>query len=81
MTQWEEHAACKGRTELFFRPGGVTKQAKRLCARCPVIDQCRTLALQLQAAGDLYGYWAGMTRAERVAITGRNYGAWWDNDE
>ena len=80
MARWEEQAACKGRTDQFFPKGATTNATKRLCQRCPVIEQCAALALQLQAQGDLFGYWGGMTRAERIAITGKHNGAWWTDE-
>lgn len=81
MTRWEDQAACKGKTDAFFPKGATPTATKALCDTCPVIAPCRALALQLQALGDLYGYWGGMTRAERIAITGRHCGAWWPSHD
>jgi WhiB family redox-sensing transcriptional regulator len=36
--------------------------AKALCARCPVIEQCREHALRVQ---EPYGVWGGLSEAER----------------
>jgi WhiB family redox-sensing transcriptional regulator len=70
-SSWHEEAACRAPgvdPELFF-PVGETgpalrliRQAKAVCARCPVSDQCREWALR---AGEPDGIWGGMTTAER----------------
>jgi len=76
MPRWEDKAACKGKTHLFFPRANPTTEAMNICAGCPVIQQCKQTALELQGELDLFGVWAGMTRAERIAITGRHYGGW-----
>lgn len=69
--EWQFQAACRDMdTELFFHPEGErgsTRRrrdaaAKAICARCPVIEQCRAYAL---AAHEPYGVWGGMTEEER----------------
>jgi WhiB family redox-sensing transcriptional regulator len=69
---WFTRAACAGTsTELFFpisEVGGSRMQvgrAKALCARCPVIDECLTMALELS---DTEGIWGGLTRTERRGL-------------
>lgn len=64
---WTEHAACKGKGDLFFisRGGNSSTQvraAKAICAECPVLDQCREYALN---DASLEGVWAGMNDRER----------------
>ena len=52
---WQMHAACRGvDSEMFFHPEGERggakeareREAKALCASCPVLMQCRAHALQ-----------------------------------
>lgn len=70
-SSWQEEAACRAPgvdPELFFPVGetgpalDLIRQAKAVCARCPVIDQCREYALR---AGEPDGVWGGMTTSER----------------
>lgn len=71
---WQRHAACRGMdTAVFFAADGErgairTERetvAKRVCAGCPVIEPCRTHALQ---AGEVYGVWGGLTEFERETL-------------
>ena len=39
--------------------------AKALCARCPVIEQCREHALAVQ---EPYGVWGGLSESERQQL-------------
>jgi WhiB family redox-sensing transcriptional regulator len=65
---WADHAACKGRINLFF-PHSVRDHAERakadkaiaVCNTCPVIDDCRTYALH---ANERFGVWGGMKPEE-----------------
>ena len=59
---WERRAACAGRSAMF---DDVTRmgEALRLCARCPVLAQCRTWALTTAVAGVA----GGMTEGSRAA--------------
>ncbi len=44
--------------ELFFpEPGANGRQAKKLCARCPLIDACLIDAV---GRGETYGIWGGV---------------------
>lgn len=78
---WQQHAACKGLTHLFFPRNGVANRALKLCARCPVIEQCRQEAADLHSRGDLHGIWAGLTRPERDELYGLHASAWWPANE
>jgi WhiB family redox-sensing transcriptional regulator len=57
-------------SSVFFTPdherGAIRtsreQRAKAVCARCPVLDQCREHALR---AREPYGVWGGMTEHER----------------
>ena len=59
--------------EIFFHPegerGGTRRRrdeaAKAICARCPVIEQCREHALAVQ---EPYGVWGGLSEDERAQI-------------
>ena len=55
---WQTRAACRGMgSDLFFPTGGnAIAHATRICARCPVLEECRTTALDDPS---LYGVWAG----------------------
>jgi len=49
--------------ELFFpEKGGSVREAKAVCARCPVRAQCLAHAL---AHGERYGVWGGLSEPER----------------
>jgi WhiB family redox-sensing transcriptional regulator len=67
--RWQEAAACKGRTRLFFAPKAERPQARarreakalRLCASCPVRDACRQHAREHRE----YGFWGGESEEDR----------------
>ncbi|MGW3483722.1 WhiB family transcriptional regulator [Rhodococcus indonesiensis] len=70
---WQLRARCRGiGSETFFAPAGETRSArtrreraaKQICAVCPVVDQCRTHAVNWR---ERFGVWGGMTAAERAA--------------
>lgn len=75
---WEADARCRGLDgALFFGPNGFEPKrdriaregrAKAVCADCPVIDACRSHAIE---QGELYGVWGGLGEAERRAIIER----------
>jgi WhiB family redox-sensing transcriptional regulator len=60
---WHTHARCKGQQHLFFNEASASavKQAKQICAMCPVRRPCLTFA----TANEEYGVWAGTTTLER----------------
>ncbi len=68
---WMDDAACKGRTTLFFGVAGERPErrvrreaaARKVCAGCPVLTQCRDLA-RLNREN---GFWGGETEEERAA--------------
>ena len=68
--RWHEVAAClDSNPSVFFavtNPAAVTI-AKRVCARCPVLDDCRRWAVT--DAPDYCGIAGGLTPAERVPLT------------
>lgn len=64
---WALKGACRGSDpDVFFRDGKMGgrmwDQARRICAQCVVLDDCREYALRVQPE---YGFWAGMTVDER----------------
>lgn len=66
---WSDFAACKGRTSLFFAPRAERpqarlrreKQAGAICAKCPVVDDCRGFARENHE----YGYWGSESEEDR----------------
>jgi len=70
---WQAEGACRGlQTSMFFHPDyerGPARerresQAKAVCRSCPVMEQCRTHALQVH---EPYGIWGGLSAEERKA--------------
>ena len=61
--------------ELFFPIGNTgpallqIEQAKMVCRRCPVIQDCLTWALE---SGQDAGVWGGLSEDERRALKRRN---------
>ena len=52
--------------ELWFPDrGGSTREAKRMCKRCPLFDDCLDMAL---ADPSLKGVWGGTSEVERRAM-------------
>ena len=74
LWEWQTQALCREASpDMFFHPEGergpsrVTRdeRAKALCARCPVLQECRTHALTVR---EPYGVWGGLTEQEREEI-------------
>ncbi|MFI9270582.1 WhiB family transcriptional regulator [Kitasatospora sp. NPDC052896] len=74
---WHTGAACRrDEAGLFFAPSkeptaarlAREEQAKQVCARCPVLLECREHAL---AQPEPYGVWGGLTAAERRVVLSR----------
>lgn len=64
---WQDAAACQYTDpEAFFPPkGGSTREAKQICAACPVIDECLQYALDNDERFGIYG---GKSERERRRI-------------
>ena len=71
---WQWEGACMGAdSSVFFSPEAERglkrarreENAKAVCARCPVIEQCREHALAVQ---EPYGVWGGLSEDERAQI-------------
>ncbi|GAA2025302.1 hypothetical protein GCM10009839_24170 [Catenulispora yoronensis] len=69
--QWQAAAACRGLpSAAFFSPTGERGEArerreqaaKRICAGCPVREECAAFAVAL---GERHGTWGGLTDKER----------------
>ncbi|MDX3354720.1 WhiB family transcriptional regulator [Streptomyces sp. ME01-24h] len=79
MTSWMNRARCRtvGGPDLMNHdtPGtravALNEQAKRVCAACPVRQQCLDYALAMEGAYAVSfrgGIWGGTTPSERAAI-------------
>jgi DNA-binding NarL/FixJ family response regulator len=62
LAGWVRRAACAGRPAMFDNPER-TDDALRLCARCPVLAECRVWAL----TNAVHGVAGGMTEGSRAA--------------
>ena len=72
---WRERSACLDEDpELFFPVGNSgpavlrIEEAKTVCRRCPVMEQCRQWALE---TGQDHGVWGGLSEEERRAARRR----------
>lgn len=75
MEDWRQSAACREEDPDLFFPVGTsspalmqTEEAKRVCRRCPVREQC--LRWALDTAQD-FGVWGGADEEERRALRRR----------
>ena len=68
---WQANGSCRGMdTNEFFHPHGErgnqrrerAQEAKEVCGRCPVLDECRAHALTVK---EPYGVWGGLSEDER----------------
>ncbi|MGZ7495891.1 WhiB family transcriptional regulator [Corynebacterium sp. ZY180755] len=74
LWDWQLQGACRGEnSEVFYHPDGERGRARRMrerrakavCAGCPVLEQCRRHAIEVQ---EPYGIWGGMSESERHRI-------------
>jgi len=72
---WRHRAACRDEDPELFFPIGNTgpallqiEDAKAVCRRCDVVDQCLQWALE---SGQDAGVWGGMSEDERRALKRR----------
>ncbi|ANS62678.1 regulatory protein [Streptomyces lincolnensis] len=75
MENWRDHAACRHEDPDLFFPIGTTgpalvqqEQAKAVCRRCPVREECLEWALD---TGQAIGVWGGTSENERRALKRR----------
>ena len=68
MSDWWDSAVCaQTDPELFFPEKGLRpREAKAVCARCPVRAECLEDALTQDR---VYGVWGGTTERERRKLT------------
>ena len=64
---WQQFANCLGvDPNLFYPERGVsTSEAKAVCQRCQVKEECLEYAVQ---NGEKFGIWGGMSERERRRI-------------
>ncbi len=72
---WRHVAACRDEDPELFFPIGTTgpallqiEEAKSVCRRCTVVDECLTWALD---SGQDAGVWGGLSEDERRAVRRR----------
>ncbi|OQR61190.1 transcription factor WhiB [Streptomyces maremycinicus] len=75
MDDWREHAECRHEDPDLFFPIGTsgpallqTEQAKTVCRRCPVQEQCLEWAMETDQT---LGVWGGTSENERRALKRR----------
>ncbi|WP_314220529.1 WhiB family transcriptional regulator [Streptomyces zaehneri] len=75
MDNWREHAECRNEDPDLFFPIGTsgpallqTEQAKTVCRRCPVREQCLEWAMETEQT---LGVWGGTSEDERRALKRR----------
>lgn len=69
---WRRAAACRDLDPNRFFPVGVTgeaieqiAEAKSICARCPVLDDCLSFAI---TTNQEFGVWGGTSEEERRVL-------------
>lgn len=69
VEKWEHDAACRGMDPDIFHPnkGQSPREAKRICAQCPVIAECFDRVMSFGC--ETFGVWAGTTLFDRRKIT------------
>ncbi|KQX63889.1 MULTISPECIES: WhiB family transcriptional regulator [Streptomyces] len=79
MDNWREHAECRNEDPDLFFPIGTsgpallqTEQAKAVCRRCPVREQCLEWAMETDQT---LGVWGGTSENERRALKRRTRAA------
>ncbi|MGX1266923.1 WhiB family redox-sensing transcriptional regulator [Streptomyces phaeoluteigriseus] len=72
---WRHNAVCREEDPDLFFPIGNTgpallqiDEAKAVCRRCPVMDQCLQWALE---SGQEFGVWGGLSEDERRSMRRR----------
>ncbi|MGP2441955.1 WhiB family transcriptional regulator [Streptomyces sp. JW3] len=64
---WQEEALCAqtGGDFFFPEPGSSVREAKRICALCPIRPACLEFAL---SNDERFGVWGGLSEKERLAL-------------
>ena len=73
MSHWTDGANCRGQYVSEFYPdldgggnGHVLGTIRALCTDCPVQQACRAASVP-----EIYGFWGGLTAAERISMRKR----------
>ena len=73
---WRHRAACRDEDPELFFPIGTTgpalrqvEEAKAVCRRCTVVDDCRSWSLETSQEA---GVWGGLSEDERRAVLSRS---------
>lgn len=72
-SDWMKQGKCRElsqelKNELFFptkNPNVMSQDAKKVCADCPVLQQCKTWVFLTERPSERYGNVAGMSTTER----------------
>ena len=69
---WQDRAACRGPLGAVFFPPPTTERkreklareakAKAICRTCPVMQDCRSYAIEIR---EPHGVWGGLSEQER----------------
>lgn len=72
-TEWMRHGLCAQTDPEVFFPGKGTpnREAKQVCAECPVRAACLEYALEKRLD---YGVWGGMSAKERIVLRRQGHG-------
>ena len=65
---WQQHAqcvSCAGEVDFFPARGESVRDAKAVCAICPVKSECLDFAMRLKVA---HGVWGGLSERERRTL-------------
>jgi WhiB family transcriptional regulator, redox-sensing transcriptional regulator len=74
---WQLSGLCRGMDSAYFfhtpnERGAAREQreaaAKAICRRCPVMEKCRSHALEVQ---ETFGIWGGLGESELRALLSR----------
>lgn len=72
-TAWQHEAECvhhAGEVDFFPARGESVRDAKAVCARCPVRQECLDFALRTKVA---HGVWGGLSERERRNLRRERY--------
>jgi len=65
VATWQQYAECvnyAGEVDFFPARGESVRDAKAVCAACPVREECLDFALRTKVA---HGIWGGLSERER----------------
>lgn len=63
---WMEHGSCRGGSvEVWFPEQPDFREARRVCRRCPVKDECLDYAMNRP---EMFGVWGGTSPTERAEL-------------